>query len=169
MLRVGSERDSETVEFPKTSHSRIRWCERIVPVYKKLIALSPVQFKELHYAPTVLLESKFDASITDHADFPVACAWGYDAYFDEMYQWNADRTAMLFVEHIHTLAEVQAKLIEEDRLADTLAYATPVGWSAGFWLGWLSAFALVRPSDACAGLALLTVLVSRWQMREQNV
>ena len=93
--------------------------------------LSPAQFKELHYTPTVLLESKFDASITDHVDFPVACEWGYDAYFDEMYQWNADRTAMLFVEHIHTLAEVQAKLIEEDRLTDTLVHVTSVGWRAG--------------------------------------
>jgi len=137
-------------------------------VYKTFMTVSPAQFFELPYASTLLLESKFDASITDAPDFRAACEAGFDAYFSEMYEWNDDGTDMLFVEHTHTLAEVQAILKEDDRLAQTPENATSVGWRAGFWLGWLSAFALVCSADALVGLEMLTLLVSRWQVRQQN-
>lgn len=111
---------------------------------------SPEQFVDLPYTPTLLLESGFPDSFTDAPEFQRACECGFDGYFEDMFEWNEERTELVFVERFCTLSEMQ--IILERGVKDfTLPHpdiTMSLVWHAGFWLGWLSAFALVHPVHA---------------------
>lgn len=51
--------------------------------------LTVTAFAEVPYSPALLLESSFDASVTDSDEFHLGCKWGFDAYFDTMYGWGS--------------------------------------------------------------------------------
>ena len=109
-----------------------------------LPAVSAATFVDLPYAPALLLHAPFSAVITNDSAFENACAEGFEMYLFEAraYAW-AD-----LIEY------VMAAAAPWDMRG---VPATPVVWSAGFMLGWLSAHALV---DRPAALMALEVVYS---------
>ncbi len=130
-----------------------------VPLQAAKGCLTAADFRDVPYSPALLLESRFDASITDDDEFAKGCAWGFDAYFEEMFQWNETRTELVFVQKAYTWAEVVSWLIEGVLTGDEPASLTSRAWRAGFLLGWLSALALTRRPMALLGLEVLHALI----------
>jgi len=122
--------------------------------------LSAAAFVEMKYSPAVLLEASLGADITDDAEFRKACEWGFDAYFEEMYHWNASHTDLEFLETCYTWSEV-VEFVIEVVLGEyqELAVMPSRCWRAGFVLGWLSALALVNRFDAVRAVTLLRALI----------
>src|SRR5437588_5825944 len=119
------------------------------------VSLTAAAFVDVPYSPAFLLESRFDASITDDPEFPFTCGCGFDAYFAEMFEWNEEHTDLVFVEKCYTWAEV-AELVAETMLhEDRPEHIESNASRAGFVLGWLSALALTHRSLALTGLTLL--------------
>lgn len=142
-----------------------------VQMITKVAPLTLADYAEMPYAPTLLLDSKFDASLTDDAEFRIGCEWGFTAYFERMYEWNEAGTDTVFVEKRYTWADLMM-------FADETAAATapsphgwepvPFAWAAGFGLGWLSAHALVKRDDAELALARLTARIEKRVERRQE-
>ena len=115
--------------------------------------------REVPYSPALLLESSFDASITDSDEFRKACQWGYDAYFEDMYITGESETALVFVAKCYTWAEI-VEFVTQNALGENApGYFISRDWRAGFGLGWLSALALTNRQEAMMGLTMLTVLI----------
>src|SRR6266704_6973752 len=113
-----------------------------VSMITKVSPLTVADCVDLPYSPALLLDSKFDASITDDSEFCEGCETGFDAYFESMYQWNEARTDTVFVQQWFSLGEVLAFVAENVFAEDEHDRLLPLGWRAGFLLGWLSALAL---------------------------
>jgi hypothetical protein len=119
------------------------------------------RYADLPCAPALLLESKFDASITDAPEFRAACTWGYVAYCNE--RWHTVDGVSGYVEQRLSGVEVQGLLADEYERACEAMQSTSLACRAGFWLGWLSAYAQECWSEAVAALEVLTALVTCWQ------
>jgi len=122
-------------------------------------ALTVAAFAEVPYSPALLLESSFDASVTDSEEFHLGCKWGFDAYFDTMYGWGESKAELVFVEKRYTWAEIVEFVFLTALGEDPPGYVTLRDWRAGFGLGWLSALALTNRHEAMLGLTMLTVLL----------
>jgi len=114
---------------------------------------------DMPYSPALLLDSKFDASITDDPEFRAACETGFDAYFESMYQWNEARTDTVFVGRRFSRGGVLAFVAENVFAEDEHDGLLLVGWRGGFLLGWLSALALTDRVTATQALAVVEVLL----------
>lgn len=128
----------------------------------KVSPLTVADFVDLLYSPALLLESRFDASITDDPEFRASCEWGFNAYFELMWEPNALGDDFVFVTKLYTSAEVVASVVRDvwpEKKAMWLVPSLP--WRAGYALGWLSALSLIQLREAGEGLAVLTVLVSQ--------
>src|SRR5579863_1927290 len=104
-----------------------------------------VLYADVPCAPALLLESKFDASVTDAPEFRAACTWGFVAYCNE--RWNRVDGVSGYVEQRYTGVEVQGMLEQEDERAGGSDTVTSVACRAWFWLGWLSAYAQESKSE----------------------
>jgi hypothetical protein len=122
------------------------------------VPVTVAAFVDVPYSPTLLLESRFDASMTDDGEFRAGCEWGYSAYFEGMFEWNASRTDIVFVEKCYSWSEVVEFVVATGRCRHE-PEPTPHNWRAGFCLGWLSALALTNQYEAVMGLTMLTVLL----------
>ena len=121
--------------------------------------LTVAAFAEVPYSPALLLESSFDASVTESDEFHLGCKWGFDAYFDTMYHWGESKAELVFVEKHYIWAEIVEFVIQTVLGEDPPGYVTLRDWRAGFGLGWLSALALTNRHEAMLGLTMLTVLL----------
>ncbi|MGH2498311.1 MAG: hypothetical protein ACRDIV_26760 [Ktedonobacteraceae bacterium] len=141
-----------------------------VQMITKIAPLTLAEYAEMPYAPALLLDSKFDASITDDSEFHHACESGFRAYFDGMYEWNEEGTDTVFVAKCYTWADVVA-------LVDETAWSTGLhdwrsvsfAWGAGFGLGWLSVHALVHRDDAVMALGRLTARIEGCMEKRRGV
>ncbi len=134
------------------------------------VSLTAAAFVDVPYSPAFLLESRFDASITDDPEFPFTCGCGFDAYFAEMFEWNEEHTDLVFVEKCYTWAEVVELVTETMLHGDKPERVESRSARAGFALGWLSALALVNREWALMGLTLLTVLVTpSWSSQRRHL
>src|SRR5690349_21577191 len=134
-------------------------------VTEALPALPPVckpsDFVNVEYTPSLLLCTSFTWPFVGDPYHHIACKDGFGAYFENMCQWNADGTDILFIDHFYTLGEVVQWLAEN--VCDKKNY--PVGgrmslsWRVGIAVGWLSALALVDASLAAQGVQVLACLV----------
>ena len=114
---------------------------------------------EVPYSPALLLESSFDASITDSSEFRKACQWGFDAYFEYMYEFDSSGVELVFVSRLYTWVEIVELVVETALREDWAGYQISRDWRVGFGLGWLSALALVNRQEAMMGLTMLMALI----------
>ena len=126
-----------------------------------LLAVSAAAFVDLPYSPALLLDSCFSAAITSEREFRSACEYGFDDYFEEMYQSNEADTGSVFVERSYTLAEVIAFVVGNARSHEARFLPSSLAWDAGFVLGWLSAHALVDRPASLLALEVLRALIER--------
>jgi hypothetical protein len=140
--------------------------ESTVEMVTKVSPLTVADFAEMPYSPALLLESRFDASVTDGPEFRAACESGFGAYFDGLIELD-EELYVTFVEKPHTWADVVA-LVDETLGATDLQdwRRVSLAWGAGFGLGWLSAHALVKREDAVMALGRLTGGIERRLRRE---
>src|SRR5579885_2153137 len=110
-------------------------------VREEVPMLTLAQWAELPYSPALLLDSRFDASITDDEEFRKACQCGFDGYFDVLSGSDASGVFTV-VEHDYSWSEVVCFLVEDVMAADEAMSRISRAWRAGFGLGWLSALAL---------------------------
>ena len=96
---------------------------------------------------------------TDSSEFRKACLWGFDAYFEGMYEWESSGGTLVFVPRLHTWVEVVELVVETALCEDWAGYQISRGGRAGFGLGWLSALALVNRQEAMVGLTMLMALI----------
>jgi len=124
---------------------------------------------DLPYSPALLLESSFDASITDSDEFRRGCQWGFDAYFEDMYVTGESETELVFVAKCYTWAEI-VEFVTQNALGENApGYFISRDWRAGFGLGWLSALALTNRREAMMGLTMLTALIVGPASERQSV
>lgn len=120
--------------------------------------LTITQWAEVPYTPAFLLNSRFDASITDDDEFRKACRFGFDGYFDYMFGYDASRVYRC-IEQVYQWSDVVSFLIEDVMSQEEPSAFLTLGWRAGFGLGWLSALAFTDRTLALMGLEVLTVLI----------
>ena len=125
-----------------------------------LPAVSAAAFVDLPYSPALLLHSSFRAAILDDAEFAPACGYGFEAYFEEMYQDNETGTGSVFVARSYSWAEVIDFVMENARSHEARFMPPSLAWDAGFVLGWLSAHALVDRPVALMALEVLHRLIA---------
>ena len=124
------------------------------------LTVSAAAFVDLPYSPALLLDSSFSATITDDSEFHTACESAFDAYFEEMYELDGNKS--VFVEKFYSGSDMVIFVLEnvlhwkED---DRLAGLSSVAWDAGFALGWLSAHALVDRPASLLALEVLRALI----------
>ena len=141
-----------------------------VPMVTHVFPLTAADCAEMPYASALLLDSKFDASITDDPEFRGACETGFDAYFEEMYAWNEVGDDLVFVEKQYAWREVRTFVVRNAMAHDGRGELLPCGWRAGFVLGWLSALALTDRSVALRALSVVERLLTlhgkrrRWEL-----
>jgi hypothetical protein len=134
-------------------------------VTEALPALTPVckpsDFVDVDYTPALLLCTSFTWPFLGDPNHHIACKCGFDAYFEGMYDWNADGTDMIFVDHFYTWREVVQWLTESvcDRKDYPIGERMSLSWRVGIAVGWLSALALVDAGLAAQGLQVLANLV----------
>jgi hypothetical protein len=121
-------------------------------------SLSPADFQNLPYSSNLLLLAPFDASLTGDPEYEAGCECGFDSYFAEMSHWLPNLTGFFFVDRLHTSASVRDYLLRNVAY-DPVRNPSPLAWSAGWGLGWLSALALTDQSLALMGLELLQHIV----------
>lgn len=121
--------------------------------------LTLVDYAEMPYSPALLLDSKFDASLTDDPEFRIGCKWGFDAYFEFMYRLDKASGKSVFVAEVYTWHEVVRFILNNVMDERGVADDRYRGWRAGFLLGWLSALALTDRVLAVNGLAVVERLV----------
>jgi len=124
---------------------------------------------EVPYSPALLIESSFDASITDSDEFRRACQWGYDAYFEDMYVTGESETELVFVARCYTWVEMVEFVMQNALGEHAPGYFISRDWRAGFGLGWLSALALTNRREAMMGLTMLTALIVGPASERQSV
>ena len=125
---------------------------------REAVALTVAGYVELPYAPTLLLDSRFGAWVTDDAAFRSACRIGFEVYSEGRCERDSDGKLM-GVEQPYTWAEIVGFVVEQVLYEDRPGYCASVGWRAGFVLGWLSALALVNRAEALRALVVLRALV----------
>ena len=130
-----------------------------VPVRTQVSPLTVADFAELPYSPALLLDAKFDVSITDDPEFRIACRWGFDAYFELMHRLDKASGKSVFVAEVYSWDEVVRFLLNNVMDERGVADDRYRGWRAGFLLGWLSALALTDRVLAVNGLAIVERLV----------
>lgn len=119
----------------------------------------PAMFRDMPYAPVLLFDAHFDATITDDAAFREACETGFRSYFDEMWQVGPHKEKQ-FVDRFYTVALVSKDIRDSFEHVPT---QVSLLFCAGFWLGWVSAWALVQPQEAQAAFDGLLRTVKRVQ------
>ncbi len=129
-----------------------------LPVITQVSPLTVADCSDMPYAPVLLLDSKFDASITDDSEFREACEDGFKAYFEEMYEWDEEDDDV-FVERCYTWAEVIESVVDNALSEGEPGRLLPCVERAGFALGWLSALALTDRSMARRALTVLEALL----------
>lgn len=125
----------------------------------------PADFQDIPYSPVLLLRAHFDVSITADPEYQSACETGFDAYFEEMVQWNEAGTDLVFIDCFSSCAEV-ISFVARGMIRDHCPSYWGVvsfSFSVGFVLGWLSALSLTDRALALVGLELLIVLVAHMQ------
>ena len=124
-----------------------------------LLTVLAAAFVDLPYSPTVLLDSSFSAKLTDDAEFHRACASGFAAYFEEMYELDEQMQGK-FVEKRYEWADLVMFVSETASVIHLCDWRrTSSAWGAGFGLGWLSAHGLVDRPVALMALEVLCVLI----------
>jgi hypothetical protein len=110
----------------------------------------------LPYTPALLLEGRFDASITDDPAFSDGCGTGFNGYYDVLSDG---------LEGYCPVSEMRRFMVE---LVTTpgggpvwLDQRSGFRWQVGYGLGWLSALARSQYQEATKGLKLLMQLVER--------
>jgi hypothetical protein len=126
------------------------------------VPVTVAAFVDMPYSPAVLLESRFDVSMTGDGEFRAGCELGYGTYFEGMFEWNESCTDIVFVEKCYSWREVVEFVVATGCHRDE-PEPTPRSWSAGFGLGWLSALALTNRHEAVMGLTVLTALLLPYQ------
>jgi hypothetical protein len=117
--------------------------------------LTPDDFQDISYSPTLLLPVQFDTSLTLDPEYQEACQVGFDEGFGllseederELFNWDMVKN------------EVLTSLLDVQKVLPPGFPTLSLAWASGFLLGWLSALALVDRSLALRGLELLTVLL----------
>lgn len=119
----------------------------------------PAMFVDMPYAPVLLFDAHFDATITDDVAFRDACETGFRSYFGEMWEISPN-DENVFVDRFYTVA-----LVSKDIKGsfEHVPAQVSLACCAGFWLGWVSAWALVQPKEAQAALDCLLTTVNRVQ------
>ncbi len=130
-----------------------------VQVMTRVSPLTAADFVDMSYSPALLLDSKFDASITDAPEFREACRDGFTFYFEEMYEWD-EQDNEVFVECRYTWAEVIESVVDNALSEGEPGRLLPCVERAGFALGWLSALALTDRSMARRALTVLEALLA---------
>jgi hypothetical protein len=135
--------------------------ESTVPMITKVSLLTMADLAEMPYSPALLLESRFDASVTDNPEFRAACEIGFDAYFDGLIELD-EESHVTFVEKPHTWAELVAFVDETAGVTGSQGrHGVSFAWGSGFGLGWLSAHALVKREDAVMALGRLMARIEK--------
>jgi hypothetical protein len=132
-----------------------------VEMVTQISPLAAADVRGLPYSPALLLDSKLDASITDHPQFGEGCGCGFRSYFG-FQVWDESRDEWVEAE-VNTLYpwDVVVRFLTGNVL-DEEGGRHP--WRIGYVLGWLSAFALAD----CAmcwrrwWFRLSRCLVGRW-------
>ena len=136
-----------------------------VQTMTKVSPLSLADFAVMPYSPAFLLDSKFDASLTDDPDFREGCEFGFVTYFDEMYEAD-EQGNDVFVERRYSWAEV-VEIVVDEVLSEEMGRLLPCVERAGVVLGWLSALALTDRAMAeralTVGEALLLPSGKAWR------
>ncbi len=133
------------------------WCS-VVSLAPVAAPFTPADFQHIPYTSALLLPSPFAVSIISDVEYHPACEWGFGAYFNGMYQYD-DANGSVFLDHFYTRDEVCEELFCLLRSWGQ----TPLAWSVGFYLGWLSALALTDRQGACDGLSMLVTLLNQLQ------
>lgn len=118
--------------------------------------LTPADFSDTPYHPTLLLSLQVDQAITSHKEYQNACKWGYDFYFEGMYEED-EQGNDVFAEHIYTEPEVATLVMRE--MQGDFPLAVPLAIRVGVVLGMLSALALTDLPLAQLGRQMLLHLV----------
>ena len=126
--------------------------------------VTPADVCQLPYTSALLLPLQLDRTITSHPDYQEACQWGYDFYFEEMYQEN-DQGEEVFVEHFYTPRDVMELIAKETE--DTKPWAAAFPIRVGVVLGILSALALTNLPLAHVGMQVLMHFVMLEQGRRE--
>ncbi len=135
-----------------------------VPMRTQIFPLTVADFIDVPYSPALLLDSKFDVSITDDPEFHEACRDGFTFYFGEMYEWDEEDDDV-FVERCYTWVEVIESVVDNALSEGEPGRLLPCVERAGFALGWLSALALTDRSMARRALTVLEVLLAPSEKR----
>jgi len=117
---------------------------------------------DMPYSPALLLDGRFDVSLTDDPEFHDVCEWGFHSYFDDMWDVRPGATSrgfddFILVERRYTVAYVMGEVLANMR--GTNDAGSSLVRCVGVSLGWLSALALVQCSEALEGLAVLLLCV----------
>ncbi len=134
------------------------------------MAVAPVSVADvidMPYSSALLLDGRFDASLTDTSLFSRAGKSGFESYVESM--WNEDEAGNeVFVGRLYKRSAV-LNIVRQNAVVDKV-FASELAWRVGFVLGWLSALALVQPDDALVGLRFLRELVGyeQWEQSEQQ-
>ena len=130
---------------------------------RTLTAVAPASItdcSDMPYSPVLLLDGRFDASLTDYVHFHRLCEAGFDGYFEATWvggDWVIERARVY--EEAAAFVRFEMLHVSPDYGIESL----PI--RAAFVLGWLSAFALVNRYAALRGLHLLVSLVESEQMK----
>jgi hypothetical protein len=130
-----------------------------MPIITQAAPLTVADFNGLPYSPALLLDSKFDAAITDAVAFHEACQGGFEAYFDAMYDWDVEQGRAVFVAERYTWEEVIERVVDNALSEDEFHCLLPCAERVGFTLGWLSALAFTEPAMAGQALVVLEALL----------
>ena len=135
-------------------------------------AIASIDANGLPYSPALLLDGRFDASITDDPEFRDACESGFDCFLGD----RCD-DGEVSASHSYTWRGVEEEVVHNivrrydiHELAQELLFGPfpPLSWRAGFMLGWLSALASMNASLAWQGVDLLAVLVRTCRTEESE-
>jgi hypothetical protein len=124
-------------------------------------SVTPLDFIDMPYSPALLLEGRFDASITDHVDFAVACREGFECCLEEI-----DDFCGLFASWDGMEREIVRTMTRCYDKTEQYWGVCSLPDRAGFMLGVLSAYAYVDRLLVLCGLGLLTKLVPSCQKEE---
>lgn len=131
--------------------------------------LTLAEYAEMPYCSALLLDSKFDASLTDAPAFHEACEFGFVTYFDEMYEADEQDNDVL-VERRYSWAEVVKIVVDEALCEEQSGPVLSLAYRAGVMLGWLSALALTDPKMAGQALTVAeALLLPSGKVRQQEL
>ena len=130
-----------------------------MPVKSSVAPLTLADYADMPYSPAFLLDSKFDASLTDNPAFRRACEFGFVTYFDEMYEAN-EQGDDVFVERCYGWTEVVKIVVDEVLFNERSGSVLSRAERAGVLLGWLSALALTDRALALRALTVAETLLS---------